>query len=180
MIKYVAFLRAVNVGGHGILKMDALRWALEDLGLINVTTVLQNGNAIFEGEAGDAGGLERKIEKCLRVSLGIKTTVILRTFREIERLILRDPFADEDQGRAIKRYITFLVKKPSGRFDVPLLSNKDGLEIFSIEGREAFVLSRPIHGRYGFPNAFVEEALRVTATSRNWNTVLRLAPGEIR
>ena len=176
MIKSVAFLRAVNVGGQGILKMDTLRRALEDIGLSNVKTVLQSGNAIFEAEAGDVGVLGRKIEKRLRAALGVETTVVLRTFREIERLIRRDPFGDEEQGRAIKRYMAFLVKKPSGRFDLPLISAKDGLEIFSIEGREAFVLSRPIHGRYGFPNNFVEEALGVAATTRNWNTVLRLAP----
>jgi uncharacterized protein (DUF1697 family) len=70
LIKSVAFLRAVNVGGQGIPKMDTLRRALEDIGLSNVKTVLQSGNAIFEAEAGDVGVLGRKIEKRLRAAPG--------------------------------------------------------------------------------------------------------------
>lgn len=173
-MKHVAFLRAVNVGGRGAVKMDALRLALEGLGLLSVRTVLQSGNVLFETEAEDAAGLAKKIEKQLRGSLGIKTTVLLRKHREIEKLALRDPFGDEDRSRFIKRYVAFLAEKPRGRFEPPISSAEEGLEMFSIEGREAFILSRPIRGRYGFPNHFVEETLAVTATTRNWNTVLRL------
>lgn len=155
------------------MKMDALRRCLEDLDLKNVRTILQSGNALFETEATDASDIGRKIEKQLRHDLDVRTTVIIRKHREIEKLVLRDPFGDEDQGRFIKRYVAFLADKPRGRFDSPIASAKDGIEMFSIEGREAFLLSRPINGRYGFPNNFVEEELKVTATTRNWNTVLR-------
>lgn len=179
LLRRAAFLRAVNVGGHGILKMESLRRALLGLGFSDVRTLLQSGNVLFaspgeEPEAEAAG----RIEACLRDKLGVETTVLLRTKRELEKLVRRDPFGDEDAGRDVKRYVAFLARRPGPGLDVPIVSAKDGLELFSIEGREAFLLGRRVNGRYGFPNSFVEARLGLAATTRNWNTVLKLAESD--
>ncbi|MDD8027591.1 MAG: DUF1697 domain-containing protein [Acidobacteriota bacterium] len=176
MREYVAFLRAVNVGGRGVLKMESLERAFLGLGFTAVKTYLAGGNVLFtaagdEPEAAMAG----RIEACLRDTLGIETTVLLRTRREIEKLVRRDPFGDEVTGRNIERYVAFLYKKPKTGLETPIVSAGDGLEIFSIEGREAFVLRRRSAVRYGFPGQFVETKLGVAATTRNWRTVLRIA-----
>ena len=47
-MKYIAFLRAVNVGGHNKIKMDDLKKLFISLGYKNVETVIQSGNVIFE------------------------------------------------------------------------------------------------------------------------------------
>ena len=49
-MKYVAFLRAINVGGHAIIKMTDLKKMFEFAGLENVQTYIQSGNVIFESE----------------------------------------------------------------------------------------------------------------------------------
>ena len=50
-MKYVAFLRAINVGGHAIIKMTDLKKMFESAGMENVQTYIQSGNVIFETEA---------------------------------------------------------------------------------------------------------------------------------
>jgi uncharacterized protein (DUF1697 family) len=46
MPKYVAFLRAINVGGHTV-KMDHLRRLFEALGFTNVETFIASSDVVF-------------------------------------------------------------------------------------------------------------------------------------
>ena len=48
MPRYIAFLRAINVGGHNTVKMDFLRQLFESLGFSNVETFIASGNIVFE------------------------------------------------------------------------------------------------------------------------------------
>ena len=57
MPRYIAFLRAINVGGHTV-KMDRLREIFESLGFANVETFIASGNVVFETTAGDTAALE--------------------------------------------------------------------------------------------------------------------------
>jgi uncharacterized protein (DUF1697 family) len=47
MPRYIALLRAINVGGH-LVKMDALRRHFEELGFDPVETFIASGNVMFE------------------------------------------------------------------------------------------------------------------------------------
>ena len=66
-VRYVAFLRAINVGGHTV-KMDALRRHFEDMGAANVETFIASGNVIFDS-ADAADRLERRLEAGLEKAL---------------------------------------------------------------------------------------------------------------
>ena len=72
MNKYVAFLRAINVGGNSGLKMDGLRRMFESFGLNNMQTYIQSGNIIFESKEDSAALLEKRIESQLVKALGYK------------------------------------------------------------------------------------------------------------
>ena len=48
MPKYIAFLRAINVGGTTLIKMTDLKKMFESFGLDNVQTYIQTGNVVFE------------------------------------------------------------------------------------------------------------------------------------
>jgi len=56
MTRYVAFLRAINVGGHNV-KMDALRALFESMKLASVETFIASGNVIFETNRRDPAAL---------------------------------------------------------------------------------------------------------------------------
>ena len=65
MTRYVAFLRAINVGGRRV-KMHHLRELFESLGFSNVETFIASGNVIFDSPAEDTRKLEQRIEDHLR------------------------------------------------------------------------------------------------------------------
>jgi uncharacterized protein (DUF1697 family) len=172
---YVAFLRGINVGGRGVLKMQDLARMFASAGCERVKTYIQSGNAVFESRAGDLDGFQGKIEKRLRDRLGVDVKVMLRTAREIENLVNLDPFEKAGRDPKVKKYVAFLYGKPRSRPELPLISAKEGIEVFLVKNLEAFGLSREVKGRYGFPNNFIEKELGVPATTRNWNTVCKVA-----
>ena len=69
MARYIAFLRAINVGGHTV-KMDRLRALFQELPLANVETFIASGNVLFDSDESDTRVLERMIEGHLRAALG--------------------------------------------------------------------------------------------------------------
>lgn len=75
MEKYIAFLRAINVGGTKIIKMEDLKKHFESFGCVNVQTYINSGNVIFETK--ESAGLEAKIEKQLEKALGYKVETFL-------------------------------------------------------------------------------------------------------
>ena len=77
MHRHIAFLRAVNVGGH-MVKMDRLRALFAELKFRNVETLIASGNVIFEATTADAEALEQRIERHLRTSLGYEVATFLR------------------------------------------------------------------------------------------------------
>jgi uncharacterized protein (DUF1697 family) len=172
-VRRVALLRAVNVGGRGVVAMADLRAAFERAGCTSVKTVLASGNVIFESTPGAAA--EKRIRAELTGLLGDAATVIFRSAAEIHELVALDPFRKAPAADEIKRYVAFLSKKPPKPPAFPLLSVKEGMAAFRIEGLDVFILSHRLKTGYGFPNGFIEEAMGVAATSRNWNTVVKLA-----
>ncbi len=175
MTRYVAFLRGINVGGRGVLKMRELARMFASAGCEKVKTYIQSGNVVFETRAGDLERLQRKLEKRLRDHLGIEVKVMLRTSREIGNLVSIDPFKKAGRDPKAKRYVAFLYGEPRSKPELPLRSPKEGIEVFLVKNLEAFSLSREVKGRYGFPNNFIEKELGVPATTRNWNTVGKIA-----
>ena len=87
MQRYIAFLRAINVGGHTV-KMDALRVLFESLGFINVETFIASGNVLFETPDGDPQEMETKIEACLRSALGYEVATFIRTRAELAAIVV--------------------------------------------------------------------------------------------
>ena len=101
---------------------------------------------------------------------------MLRTAAEFRALAAAEPFAACGATSNDKRYVTFLARKPRSADVLPMSSAAEQLTAFALRGRDVLVLSGPKRsGFYGFPNSFVEAALGIPATTRNWSTVARLA-----
>ena len=162
---YVAFLRGINVGGYKLIKMQELSKAFSSLGFKNVKTFIQSGNVIFDSEKVDVN----KIEEKLRKAFGYEIKVMLITIDELKGIIEYNPFK-KIKGDA-KLYVTFLSEAPK---NVPLESLKSEVEYFLIRNREVFaVLRKGVKTR--FSNNFIEKKLGVSATTRNWNVVRKIA-----
>ncbi|HEX2268028.1 MAG TPA: DUF1697 domain-containing protein [Pyrinomonadaceae bacterium] len=164
MTKYVALLRAINVGGKNLLKMDALRGAFEAAGFKNVRTFQQAGNVIFESARKDP----------LRY-LNLDAQAIVLSLDDLAKIIENDPFKQIAPGD-VMLCVVFLFDKPSRNVKPPVISTTDNLELIALDNRAAYVVARRKKtGWFGFPNNFVEKQLGVTATTRQWSTIKKLA-----
>jgi len=170
MTKYVAFLRAINVGGHTILKMADLKRMFESFGVGNVQTYIQSGNVIFEVEAEQAGSLETRIESQLEKASGFKIKLFVRTMRELQSIVSKSPFR---AGGAEIAYVAFLNQKPDKEKGQALLSFRSEADDFAIKGREIYILRRDREKSVFSPN-FIEKTLRLPVTTRNMTTLTKI------
>jgi uncharacterized protein (DUF1697 family) len=169
-MKYVAFLRAINVGGHAIIKMADLKKMFESARLENVQTYIQSGNVIFESEESDADSLEKQIERQLEKAAEYKIELFVRTIREVKSIAEKSPFKAKDSEMV---YVTFLNKKPNKEVQQALLSFKSEADDFAFRGREVYSLRRD-REKSVFSNNFLEKILKMPTTTRNLTTVMKI------
>lgn len=175
MPKHVAFLRAINVGGHTV-KMDQLRRLFEDMGFLNVETFIASGNVIFDSTAITPEALEKKIENHLHAALGYEVATFIRSTTEVAAISQYQPFLDSDlnaEGHIL--YVAFLTGTPSDEAKHKLLSVDSKVDEFHISGREVYWLCRKKFSESEFSGARLEKTLGMRATVRNITTVRKMA-----
>ena len=174
---HVAFLRAVNVGGKGLVKMADLQKAFTAAGAKNVRTVIASGNVIFDAPA-TLGPMRDRILTKVRALLGAEPVIVFRTLPYLQRLIDAAPFGPLVNDRTLKLYVLFLAGKPTQRPAFPMAIPKEVLEVPGLYEQDALIVSRrKPNGMYGFPGLWTDKAIGVASTARNWNTVVRIATG---
>jgi uncharacterized protein (DUF1697 family) len=173
--RLVAFLRAINVGGHNV-KMARLRELLESLGLSNVETFIASGNVIFDSPGKEAEMLEKEIEDHLQRSLGYEVATFVRSAAELADISRYKPFATSEldtEGNSL--YVAFLPAPPCREAERRLLAFRTEIDDFHVRGREIYWLCRKKMSESAFSGALLEKAIGMPATLRNANTVKRLA-----
>lgn len=174
MPRYVALLRAVNVGGR-VVKMERLRQVFEETGLTGVSTHIASGNVLFTAGRGRAAVLETKIEKALEAALGYPVAAFLRTPAELAAVAAQRPFPDEDLGEAHGVYVGFLKEPLSTERHDLVHGFRTPTDEFAVSGREVWWLCRIRSSDSEFSGARLEKALGLSATFRNISTVRALA-----
>lgn len=175
MARHIAFLRAINVGGHTV-KMDRLRGLFEDIGLGNVETVIASGNVLFDSSAKDSAALERRIERHLEEELGYEVATFIRSPKEIVATLAHDAFAGSRQRTPESLlYIGFLKAKPVADVCNALDGCLTSSDEFRIHRRELFwsINGRSSDSKFGGP--LLEKMLKARTTLRNVTTVKRIA-----
>lgn len=175
MEQFVAFLRSINVGGKNLIKMDQLSKTFEMLGFKNLRTYIQSGNVIFDSKLTDEKLILSKTEKELHKLLSKNVILVVRHADEIKLIVKSNPFLKIKFAPSTKLYVSLLKDDLKQKPKLPILSDKKDVEIFHITKREIYSITSEINGRFGFPNNFVEEVLKVSATTRNWNTILKIS-----
>lgn len=171
MRKYIAFLRAINVGGTTIIKMADLKKMFESFGLENVQTYIQTGNVLFESPETSASRLEEQIERQLEKASGKPIRVFVRTMKEVAALVENCPF-DPEPGETI--HVVILDKKPAKKNIDALIAGQSRADEFAVRGKTAFNLRRDRDASI-FSNNFIEKVLGVSGTTRNLTTIKKLA-----
>jgi uncharacterized protein (DUF1697 family) len=174
-VRYVAFLRAINVGGH-VVKMDALRKLFESLRFSAVETFIASGNVIFESTSTDATALEQQIEQQLARALGYPVATFLRTPSDIAAIAAMEPFPPgASLPPALSHYVGFLKTPPSPAAAAALYALATDVDEFRIIGREVHWLLRVRISDSKITGARLEKTLQSPSTFRNITTVQRLA-----
>lgn len=175
MSRYVAFLRAINVGGH-VVKMDALRKLFETLGLSEVETVIASGNVLFDSSSKSPKTLEKKIEAHLHAKLGYEVSTFLRTPAEMQAIVDYRPFKGAelaDAGNVL--YIGFVGDKPAAPAAKKLMALANHVDSFHIHEREVYWLCRKKFSESEFSGKQLERILEMPTTLRNVTTVRKIA-----
>ena len=170
MPKYIAFLRAINVGGHTV-KMDHLTKLFEGLGFSSVETFIASGNVIFETTAKNIATLEKKIAEHLEKSLGYPVDTFLRTIQEVGEIEKRSPFTAK--GKEDSVYVAFLHEAPNAAATSALMALKNKANDFAILEREIYWLRLNKEDPLFLKNP-LEKVLKLSATMRNMTTVRKL------
>ena len=139
-------LRGINVSGHKVIKMERLREAFESLGFRNVKTYLQSGNVVFEAGKNSPDTFSERIGKMIWRDFGFAVPVLLRTSKEMERIIHQNPFFKKAGIDDSKLHVTFLSgAAPNTAKNLGALVVKP--EQFHINAREIYLYCPNGYGR---------------------------------
>jgi uncharacterized protein (DUF1697 family) len=173
MTAFVALLRAVNVGGTGKLPMKELKAACEDAGLKRVSTYIASGNLVFASDK-SAAAVKTLIAALLRERFGLaKNHTLIRAPDRLTDVIAGNPFADAAAERPHLLMVNFLDGlPPAGAAEA--LAAFDGPERLHLAGDHLYIDYGAGVARSKLTPAFLDKALKVPGTSRNWNTTNKL------
>lgn len=169
MMIYIALLKGINVGGHKIIKMQALAEMFAALGFEKITTFIQSGNVVFAYKKNSTEILANSISKKIKEVFGFDVNVIVKTKEELEFVFNNNPFAKDDMN---KLYISFLSTVPKEKnID---LGNYDDAE-YKIANDVVYMFFHTKISDSKLVNNVNEKKLHVDiVTTRNWKTVTQL------
>ncbi|MEJ0012006.1 MAG: DUF1697 domain-containing protein [Bauldia sp.] len=170
---YVALLRAVNVGGTGIIRMADLKSICEKAGFRDVTTLLQSGNVAFRATGADKA-VAKKLADAIEKSHKFRPAIVVRTADEIAATMQHNPFKPEEKSDPSHLIVAFAADDPTEGAAERLAAVKVNKERLHLRGRDLYIHYATGQGTSKVTNAALERALGVPATARNWNTVGKL------
>ncbi|MFI1773165.1 DUF1697 domain-containing protein [Thalassobellus citreus] len=171
MNTYIALLRGINVSGQKKVPMAELRELLSKFGLENVQTYIQSGNVIFQHSEENKKALENNIQILILDHFGFEVTVLVRTSEELKAIFNTCPFSEVKKENS---YFSILNAVP----DVNLIEETQEIqypnEEFVITNNCVYFYSSIGYGKAKCNNNFFERKLKVSGTTRNYKTVLKL------
>jgi uncharacterized protein (DUF1697 family) len=177
MARYVAFLRAINVGGRRVT-MDALRQPFVALGYDNVLTFINSGNVIFTtNERAKPSVLEQRIETQVEAALGFHSEAFVRKLESLADIATHDAFPGQDTAPPATVYVAFLRKPASAAAIKRVDALRSAVDDFAFDGQMMYWLRRNSDSK--FSGAALERALEQPTTVRNVSTVIKLVKAHI-
>lgn len=172
---YAALLRGINVSGHRRVPMADLRELLSGLGHGDVRTYLQSGNAVFTSASEDESALATALERAIEQRFGFGVDCLVRDGAYLRAVADACPFpADTLEGKQL--HLTFFSEPVGPERFASLDQDRYLPEEFRLGDRALYLYAPNGLGRSKLGDALARPALfkGITATSRNWNTVLKL------
>ncbi|MCP4298094.1 MAG: DUF1697 domain-containing protein [Proteobacteria bacterium] len=177
MTTYIALLRGINVGGHKKIKMIDLRESLESFGYQNVMTYIQSGNILFRSSRQHEKVLEKAVAQLIKQRFGFDVPVMVREQNSFKTIISLCPINRILLNEKDEILVSLLSAQPEENkwqdFTRYFLE-KEGLEEIYLIDRCVYFLRKEQERNTKFSNNFLENRLKVVATTRNWKTMIKL------
>jgi len=174
MFRFVAFLRAINVGGGRTVKMQTLRQVFESLGFSGVATLIASGNVVFETTTKKTKTLERKIEKVLKEALGYEVRTFVRGEAELAKIANYRPFPQSKFDETWQSNIIFLADNLNEKLKQKVEALRTNTDEFEVCGEEIYWRRRRKPNGALFSTVPLEKILGSTFTVRGANTIKRI------
>jgi uncharacterized protein (DUF1697 family) len=168
-MRWVVFLRAVNVGTADRCQPAVIAKQLAKFGIVNIGAV--GTFAVREDVS------ESDLRAAIAKKLPFKCEIMICPARDIINLARKDPFSGQPSGPKITRFVNVLAKRPSSLPSLPLsLPSEDDwlLKIIAVQNRFVLGVYRREMKAISFLGK-IEKLLGVPATNRNWNTIEKVA-----
>lgn len=173
-MQYVGLLRGINVNGHRMIRMEDLRALCVAMGYLDVRTYIQSGNVIFRSTEIARAELESAIAAGIARRFELDVAVMVRTGQELAEIAAANPFLTQGaEPRSL--YVTLLAQSPHPDRLRALPAQGFPPDGFVAAERCIYVHCPEGYHRTKLTNAFFEAHLGVPATTRNWNTLGKLA-----
>ncbi|MFJ5302506.1 DUF1697 domain-containing protein [Streptomyces sp. NPDC088350] len=172
---YAALLRGINVGGNKRLPMAELRTLLEGLGHDGVRTYLQSGQAVFASGSGDEESLAVELAQAIEGRFGFTVDVIVRDHAYLKAIAENCPYpAAELEAKQL--HVTYYSAPPGEDRFAELDQAAHLPEEFRLGDRALYLYAPDGLGRSKLAVELSRPRLNkgLIATTRNWNTVLKL------
>ena len=180
MIRYVALLRGINVGGNKKVSMGDLQAMVMLLSCTNVKTLLNSGNVVFDSLETNEKSLTKKLEETFAKTFGFESKFIVRKLSDIAAMVKNDPFKQVHVTPEHRLYVTFFADPSAGglttSLKLPYLSPNKDFHILQKTDREVFwMITLSAKTRTTDAMNFIEKEFSKFSTTRNWNTVKKIA-----
>ncbi|WP_346880965.1 DUF1697 domain-containing protein [uncultured Algibacter sp.] len=171
MQTYIALLRGINVSGQKKVPMADLRELLTQIDFKSIQTYIQSGNVVFKSSQTDKNKLEEQIAKRIEEHFGFLVPVLVKTSNDIQEILDDCPYPDEKMQRS---YFTLLHTSPNNTLVDVVSKEVYKNESFVISPQCVYFFSELGYGKAKCNNNFFERKLKVSATTRNYKTMLKL------
>ncbi|RZJ31896.1 MAG: DUF1697 domain-containing protein [Flavobacterium sp.] len=174
MKTHLALLRGINVSGQKLIKMEDLRKLMADAGFENVSTYIQSGNIIFEGRETSKAKVAEAIKALIKENYGWDVGVLMLNHSDLKKAIDGNPFLKDKNVDLKQLYVTFLSDNPTTENIEKFATANTENDVAVISGDVMYLKYFHGAGKTKLTNALIENKLKLVATTRNWNTTLKL------
>lgn len=174
MTTHLALLRGINVSGHNMIKMELLKSYLEAIGFKNVQTYIQSGNIFVDSEEENAAAVGFKIKQEIFKTFGYDVANVMITKKDLEACFSNNPYLKEAAVDYKKLYVAFVSKELRSESINDLKISQFKPDEAHIDATRIFIKYAVGAGKTKLDQKYIEKKLVLTATIRNWNTVIQL------
>ena len=171
MYTHLALLRGINVSGHKMINMVALKKALEGIGYTNVVTYIQSGNVFVDTDEESMSKVGFLIKQEIFKEFGHDVPVIVIGKEDLQACLDRNLFLNEDEIDLKKLYVSFISSELPENMITQLNLNFIKPDEIQLDGKRIYLKYDISPAKTKLDNKWIEKSMNVVSTTRNWNTV---------